>query len=63
VTDTLPALADRVNKDDNIICEAFGCYQCATTQIKVNAGKFGTISVLKIGNGREHRSLGDLTYL
>lgn len=34
------------SKIKNTICEAFECYENATEKIDLNAGKFGTISLL-----------------
>jgi hypothetical protein len=36
-------LSSEVN---NSICEAYGCYAKATTEISVNVGELGTISLL-----------------
>jgi hypothetical protein len=32
-------------QDNNVICEANGCYEQATIEIKLDVGKFGKISL------------------
>ena len=37
-------------QDNNVICEANGCYKQATNEIKLDVGQFGKISLLLCRN-------------
>ncbi|MGI9010157.1 MAG: hypothetical protein ACR2F1_03095 [Nitrososphaeraceae archaeon] len=37
-------------QDNNFICEANGCYENAIHEIKIDAGKFGKISLFLCAN-------------
>jgi hypothetical protein len=37
-------------QDNNVICEANGCYEKATIEIKLDVGQFGKISLFLCAN-------------